>query len=158
VPYVAREGGVRVIEMRLATLVLRTRDVARMRSFYEDVLGFTMNDRVGDERYRPGITWAELEAPARDAREPDVELLDEATHTLPPASSDGSASRAIIAFRVDDIRRAVAYLGRSKVGGPLEIVEESWGWFCYFTDPDGNDLEVFQYRDADPWGPRDGDG
>ena len=146
-----------MIEMRLATLVLRTRDVARMRSFYEDVLGFTMNDRVGDERYRPGITWAELHAPARDAQEPDVELLDEATHTLPPATSDGPASRAIIAFRVDDIGRAVAFLRESNVGGRLEIVEESWGWFCYFSDPDGNDLEVFQYRDEDPWGARDED-
>jgi catechol 2,3-dioxygenase-like lactoylglutathione lyase family enzyme len=147
-----------VIEMRLATVVLRTSDVARMRSFYENVLGFTLNDRVGDDRYRPGITWAELDAPARDAREPDVELLDEATHTLPPAPEDGSqASRAIIAFRVDDIRRAVAFLRESHIGGPLEIVEESWGWFCYFADPDGNDLEVFQYRDEEPWRARDGD-
>ena len=145
-------------EMRLATVVLRTRDVPRMQSFYEDVLGFTLNDRAGDERYRPGITWAELDAPARDPQEPDVELLDEATHTLPPSPDDGPASRAIIAFRVDDIRRAVAFLGESDVGGALEIVEESWGWFCFFSDPDGNDLEVFQYRDDEPWGPRDEDG
>ncbi len=140
-----------MIEMRLATLLLRTRDVGRMQSFYEGVLGFRLNDRVGDERYRSGITWAELDAPARDASEPDVELLDEGTHALPPASSTGSASRAIIAFRVDDIHDAVAFLGESNVGGPLEIVEESWGWFCYFKDPDGNDLEVFQYRDEEPW-------
>ena len=146
-----------MIEMRLATVLLRTRDVGRMLSFYEGVLGFKLNDRVGDERYRPGITWAELNAPVRDAREPDVELLDEETHVLPPASSDGSASRAVIAFRVDDIFDAVAFLGASDVGGPLEIVEESWGWFCYFADPDGNDLEVFQYRDEEPWKARDDD-
>ena len=40
-----------MIEMRLATVLLRTRDVGRMLSFYEGVLGFKLNDRVGDERY-----------------------------------------------------------------------------------------------------------
>lgn len=140
-----------MIEMRFATVLLRTRDVGRMVSFYEGVLGFKLNDRLGDDRYRPGITWAELDAPARDAREPEVELLDEGTHALPPASRDGSAGRAIIAFKVDDIHDAVAFLGESNVGGSLEIIEESWGWFSYFEDPDGNDLEVFQYRSEEPW-------
>lgn len=134
-----------MIDISFATVLLRTRDVGGMRAFYERVLGFELDEReLGDPLYSVGINYAELRAPRRDPGEPELELLDETVHTLPPRASDGRAS--ILAFKVDDIHRAVGELRAMGVEPSTEVLEEGWGWFCFLRDPDGNDLELFQYR------------
>jgi catechol 2,3-dioxygenase-like lactoylglutathione lyase family enzyme len=117
-----------------------------MVAFYEDVLGFGLNERAGDDDYLPGVNWAELHAPAVDPDEPDLEFLDGSVHVVPSPTAEDAPGRCILAFRVDDIREGVRLLEDGHAGGISEIHEESWGRFCYFKDPDGNDLELFEYR------------
>lgn len=132
--------------IRFATVAFRTTDVARLSAFYRDVFGFRLNERWGDgDRYVPGETFAELHATDPDHDEPEIEFLDEAVHLLPAAPPDGRPG-PILAFRTDDIRAAVAALQARGVTGVSDVMEEPWGWACYFRDPDGNDLELFQYR------------
>ena len=109
-----------------------------------------MSGRPGDgAQYRPDETWSELHAPDPDHDEPEIEFLDEAMHALPPSPAEGRPG-PILAFRTDDIRVAVERLERRGVARVSDIFDETWGWCCYFKDPDGNDLEVFQYR-PEPW-------
>ena len=136
--------------MRFATIAFRTSDVARLSSFYREVFGFRLSQRPGDgEQYRPEQTWAELHAPDPDHEEPEIEFLDEAMLALPPPPAEGRPG-PILAFRTRDIRAAVEALDRHGVERVSDVFEETWGWCCYFKDPDGNDLEVFEYRDQ-PW-------
>jgi len=135
-----------VSTLRFSTVILQTRDVPRMVSFYEDVLGFGLNERAGDEAYLPGVNWAELHAPAVDPDEPDLEFLDGSAHVVPSPAPGVAPGRCILAFRVDDIQEGIRLLERGHAAHISEIHEEAWGWFCYFKDPDGNDLELFEYR------------
>jgi catechol 2,3-dioxygenase-like lactoylglutathione lyase family enzyme len=133
--------------IRFATIAFRTTDVARLSAFYREVFGFDLNERWGDgDRYRPGKTFAELHAADPDHDEPEIEFLDEAVHVLPPGPRDGRPG-PILAFRTDDIRAAIAALEARGLPASSEVIEEPWGWCCYLRDPDGNDLELFQYRD-----------
>jgi catechol 2,3-dioxygenase-like lactoylglutathione lyase family enzyme len=136
--------------LRFATIAFRTSDVGRLATWYRDVFGFRMSERPGDGvQYRPDETWSELHAPDPDHEEPEIEFLDEAMHALPPLPAAGRPG-PILAFRTDDIHVAVERLERHGVARASAIFDETWGWCCYFKDPDGNDLEVFQYR-AEPW-------
>jgi catechol 2,3-dioxygenase-like lactoylglutathione lyase family enzyme len=136
--------------LRFATIAFRTSDVGRLATWYRDVFGFRMSERPGDgAQYRPDETWSELHAPDPDHEEPEIEFLDEAMHALPPLPAAGRPG-PILAFRTDDIHVAVERLERRGVARASDIFDETWGWCCYFKDPDGNDLEVFQYR-AEPW-------
>ena len=139
-----------MLRVRFSTVIVPTRDVPKMRKFYEELFGFRLNDRTGDGEYRPGINWAELEAPEQDPGEPDLELLEIGEHVLPASAAAGPPGGCIFAFRVDDIREAAAFLQDKGVPLSSEIYEEGWGWFFYFHDPDGNGLELFQYR-AGSW-------
>lgn len=138
------------VELRFSTVVLWTGDVERITTFYESVLGFRLSDRAGDgERYRSGETWAEMHAQHVAPEEPEIEFLDQTVHVMPPRPRE-SRLGCILAFLTDDIIVAVGRLERGGATRTSEVIEESWGWYCYFTDPDGNDLELFQYR-GEPW-------
>ncbi len=137
-------------ELRFATVVFWSKDVGRQVGFYRDALGFRLSDRAGDgESYRPGETWAELHAERTAPEEPEIEFLDQAVFRMPPPPPHGRPG-CILAFITDDVRKAADALEANGATRTSEIIEDVWGWYAYFTDPDGNDLEVFQYRGV-PW-------
>jgi catechol 2,3-dioxygenase-like lactoylglutathione lyase family enzyme len=71
-----------------------------------------------------------------------------------PAAEDGSDNRvrvghAHLSFVVDDVRaehQRMAAVGVQFVSDPVAITEgmNTGGWICYFLDPDGITLEIFQ--------------
>jgi predicted enzyme related to lactoylglutathione lyase len=137
-------------ELRFATVVFWSEDVGRQVAFYRDALGFRLSERAGDgASYRSGETWAELHAEHTAPEEPEIEFLDQAVLRMPPPPPRGRPG-CILAFLTDDVRKAADALEAKGARMTSEIIEDVWGWYAYFTDPDGNDLEVFQYRGV-PW-------
>jgi catechol 2,3-dioxygenase-like lactoylglutathione lyase family enzyme len=137
-------------ELKFATVVFWTEDVGRQVAFFRDALGFRLSERTGDGvSYRSGETWAELHAQHPAPEEPEIEFLDQAVFRMPPPPLQGRP-RCILAFLTDDIYKATDALEAKGATKTSEIIEDVWGWYTFFTDPDGNDLEVFQYR-GEPW-------
>lgn len=137
-------------ELRFATVVFWSDDVRRQVAFYRDALGFRLSERQGDGRaYRPGETWAELHAERTAPEEPELEFLDQGVFRMPPPPAVGRPG-CILAFLTDDVGKAAEALEAKGATRTSEIIEDVWGRYVYFTDPDGNDLEVFEYHGV-PW-------
>ena len=104
-----------------------TRDMDAAVAFYTDVLGLELIRRSGDG-------WAELRAG-------DARLALHATDgpDLPPGGT--------VVFRVDDLDDAVSVLrGRGAVFEGHEAEVPGVGRFTTFLDPDGNPLQLIEYR------------
>jgi predicted enzyme related to lactoylglutathione lyase len=104
-----------------------TRDMDRAIAFYRDVLGLELT-------YRAGNGWAEFAAgPVR------LGLHGTEESELPPGGT--------VVFRVDDLDEAAASLGRrGAVFDGQEAEVPGVGRFATFHDPDGNPVQLIEYR------------
>jgi catechol 2,3-dioxygenase-like lactoylglutathione lyase family enzyme len=104
-----------------------TRDMDRAVAFYEGVLGLKLGHRAGGG-------WAEFDAgPVRLALHATVEA---------EVPSGGT-----VVFRVDDLDEAISSLRqRGVVFDGHEAEVPGVGRFATFHDPDGNPLQLFEYR------------
>lgn len=104
-----------------------TRDMDRAVAFYRDVLGLELG-------YRAGNGWAEFRAgPIRLA------LHGTEESDLPPGGT--------IVFRVDDLDDARSALQqRGVVFDGHEAEVPGVGRFATFHDPDGNPVQLIEYR------------
>jgi catechol 2,3-dioxygenase-like lactoylglutathione lyase family enzyme len=102
------------------------RDLDAAVSFYRDVLGLTLLSRDVVARFDIDGVLFEL-----------VPCDDEAQLT--------GKGNARLTFRVEDIERTASELGDRgvEVG---EIQRTQNGWLASFRDPDGNELDLWQYR------------
>jgi len=113
--------------------VIFVRDMAAMRSFYEDVLGFPLLRELspGWIEYRLGGNTLALARPSRTAAD--------------APTPNGSASLQL-AFKVSvaDVDRCADELVRQGVGLLSPPTDQTFGHrTLFFRDPDGNLLEVF---------------
>ena len=113
--------------------VIFARDMAAMRRFYEDILGFSLQRELSPDwiEYRIGSNTLALARPRRTAADAPT-----------PA---GSASLQL-AFRVSarDVDQCAAELVRQGVDLLSPPTDQSFGHrTLFFRDPDGNLLEVF---------------
>jgi catechol 2,3-dioxygenase-like lactoylglutathione lyase family enzyme len=113
--------------------VIFVRDMAAMRSFYEDVLGFPLLRELspGWIEYRLGGNTLALARPSRTAAD--------------APTPNGSASLQL-AFKVSvaDVDRCADELVRQDVGLLSPPTDQTFGHrTLFFRDPDGNLLEVF---------------
>jgi catechol 2,3-dioxygenase-like lactoylglutathione lyase family enzyme len=106
-----------------------TRDVARARRFYGDVLGLRRNDRDPDEFETPNVTLA--------LWQPEAEGVPFAPNT------------AGIALRVPDVEAARERLSAHGVEFLGETVDTGVCHMGFFYDPDGNVL-ILHRRYAPP--------
>jgi predicted enzyme related to lactoylglutathione lyase len=65
-----------------------------------------------------------------------------------PHAGDRARHAVMINYRVDDFDAALGELRASGIL-PTEIVEEPYGWFAYFKDPEGNPIEIWSPRRPD---------
>jgi len=111
---------------KLGTLMVVVKDMDRSIKFYCDVLGLKVKTRTPE--------WTAL-----DAGNIEIGLHAESKHLhVRPTESAG------FAFFVPDIRRAVDHLKANKVHILMPPKQESFGWLCIFTDPDGYHIQLNQ--------------
>ncbi|RPD42169.1 VOC family protein [Chitinophaga barathri] len=113
-------------------------DYERSKTFYTDVLGFT----IQAETYRA----------ARDSWKLDLALngsylIELFSFPSPPPRPSGPEARGLrhLAFEVDDVETAAtALLEKGVVAEPIRTDEFTGKKFTFFTDPDGLPLELYQ--------------
>ena len=113
--------------------VIFVRDMAAMRNFYEDVLGFQVARELSPKwiEYRLGTNTLALTTPTRTAAD--------------APTPDGSASLQL-AFKVSvsEVDHCAGELMRQGVKLQSPPTDQSFGHrTLFFRDPDGNLLEIF---------------
>jgi predicted enzyme related to lactoylglutathione lyase len=106
----------------ISAIWLPVSDMQRAVSFYRDSLGLEVLEHDGD--------WSEVTA--GDQR-----------IGLNASESPSGEGGAVIAFGVDDIESAKSELEAKGVAFTDGISDHPWGRIAPFTDPDGNDLQVY---------------
>ncbi|WP_037260666.1 VOC family protein [Roseivivax halodurans] len=135
-------------DMRIGHVHLRVSDLERSIAFYRDVLGLTLMQRYGSKaaflsaggyHHHIGLnTWGSEGAPPAPTGHPG---LFHTAFLFPDRASLGAALKQAIAAGVE-IEGAADH-------GVSEAV--------YFSDPDGNGIEIYRDRAEAEW-PRDGAG
>ena len=102
------------------------RDLDAAVGFYRDVLGLSLLSRDAVARFD----------------------IDGVLFELVPADDDSRLTgrgNARLTFRVDNIEETVAEL-RARSVEVGEIQHKQNGWLASFKDPDGNELDLWQYQ------------
>jgi lactoylglutathione lyase len=112
--------------------IIFARDMAAMRSFYGDTMGFPMQRELGPQ-------WIEFRVGANI-----LALTERGMMFNDPAPQHGTLSLQL-AFRVAPAQVAEAHTLVVKNGiEASEVVDQPWGHrMMFFRDPDGNVLEIY---------------
>jgi catechol 2,3-dioxygenase len=134
--------------LRLGHATLAARDLDRMVAFYTDVLGFHVTNR-GEPV--PGM--GEMAFISQDPNEHHQIVL---VHTPEPAAR-GFVLADHLAFRTETLDHLRAFGERLAAAEVDSVIPVSHGnaWSLYFTDPEGNGLEIFvdsPFHVAQPYG------
>jgi glyoxylase I family protein len=112
-------------------------DYERSRAFYRDILGFP----VIREAYRAERQSWKCDLDAGNAQ---IELFSFPAPPPRPSRPEAQGLRHL-AFNVDDLDAQVARLGAAGVPcEPIRIDEYTGQRFTFFTDPDGQPLELYE--------------
>ncbi|MFD1342823.1 VOC family protein [Litorisediminicola beolgyonensis] len=135
-------------EMTIGHVHLKVSDLERSIAFYRDVIGLSLTQRYGAQaaflsaggyHHHIGLnTWESRGRPPADRRHPG---LFHTAFLFPDRASLGAA-----------LQRAIDH-GVEIEGAADHGVSEA----VYFSDPDGNGIELYRDRPQDDW-PRDADG
>lgn len=118
---------------RIGHVVLKVKDLARSRKFYNEVLGLDLMFEI------PGMAF--LASNRRDHHE--IALMEVGAGAEPPKNLQ--VGLAHVAFRlIDEAALVNAYHELKERGVPISFtVHHGITKSVYFTDPDGNQLEVY---------------
>jgi catechol 2,3-dioxygenase len=133
------------MKLRWSHAVLTVRNLADMISFYEGVLGFRVSDRGPLDRAMPGFEVAFLSQAGSDHHQ---------LAFVPGRGEDAPTILHHMAFRVAslaDVKTMAARLQADGRAANIHFINHGNAWSIYFTDPEGNGLEVFC---DSPWGVR----
>lgn len=111
---------------------------ARSKAFYTEVLGLEMLN----ETYR-----AERDSYKLDLKVSEGVAIELFSFPNPPARPSRPEAQGLrhLAFRVDNIDAAVAYLGVQGIAlEPVRVDEITGQRFTFFADPDGLPLELYE--------------
>lgn len=134
----ARRGRLDPLAVNLFQINLFVEDFDRMLRFYRDQLGFEVNDIDPGPPSKPLVNWASLRTGAVT-----LELFDAYAFGRQPAAGEGGSGAIELAFLVDDVERSRQRLEDAHVPcGP--VVQERWGRFAGFRDPERNELQIFE--------------
>lgn len=118
---------------RLAHAGLRVRDLSRMAEFYATVLGLGVSDRGVSARHRVEMAFL--------TGDPAIH------HQVALVAADENAVEGRLdhlAFAVDTLDALRAVRDRAVAAGAIiRTSDHGNAWAIYFTDPEGNRVEVF---------------
>lgn len=133
------------MRLELGNINYRVRQMQPMIDFYRDVLELPVSDDQDQGEYHVGDDWLILQTGEQTA----LELLDQDVHTVPKDGGSPAGNRLWPILWTEDLEESRATLQGRGVSFTSDVFEETWGWFCFFQDPDGNDIELAQWRDAE---------
>jgi len=119
------------MSIQVTAIMLGVEDLARSKAFYADGLGCTIEqDYPGFVRLGLGEGSSSLALYPREAAAKDAGV-----------SSEGSGFRGVSFHHIVDSNDAVDGVMADAVNAGAEVVKEAaatkWGYFGYFSDPDG---------------------
>jgi uncharacterized glyoxalase superfamily protein PhnB len=121
------------MDMQYRWLGIYVKDWAGMTAFMRDTLGFKLQSQDNDSTLF--VTPNGFQ----------IEIFDAIQQ---PNSSDLLASRRpiMLGVHVSDIEKTVTELKQRGVTFDMEIQTRPWGKFVYFSDPEGNQWQIFRYN------------
>jgi predicted enzyme related to lactoylglutathione lyase len=113
----------------VAQVVIEVEDQERAKTFWTETLGFELAQDApyGEER------WLEVRTPDRA-----ITLVLDVRHGPRPVPSDPSMPTSNVMFYAEDLQRTHHELVARGVQFPVPPVEQPFGWWSVFEDPDGN--------------------
>ena len=124
--------------MKLFQVNLLVEDFPTMLAFYRDRLGFPTIDIDPGPPAEPLVNWASF-----NTGHAIVELFDVATYGDPQQLRSSNRHAVQLCFLVDDVEAEHARL--SAAGIELDaVLEEEWGKFAGFLDPEANRLQIYE--------------
>jgi catechol 2,3-dioxygenase-like lactoylglutathione lyase family enzyme len=127
--------------MNLFQVNLFVEDFPAMLRFYRDKLGFEANDIEPGSPAIPLVNWASLRTGSAV-----LELFDAATYGQRERLHNTAREAVELCFIVDDVARERARLEGAGIACD-PVIEEGWGRYSAFSDPEGNRLQLFQVFD-----------
>jgi catechol 2,3-dioxygenase-like lactoylglutathione lyase family enzyme len=128
--------------MNLFQVNLMVENFPEMLGFYRDQLGFAVIDIDPGPPAMPLVNWASLQTGSAI-----LELFDVATYGDPNKLRDSARDVVQLCFIVDDVDTERARLVARGVSCD-EVIEEEWGRFAGFRDPERNSLQIFEVFDT----------
>jgi catechol 2,3-dioxygenase-like lactoylglutathione lyase family enzyme len=130
--------------VKLFQVNLLVEDFPTMLAFYRDRLGFPTIDIDPGPPAEPMVNWASF-----DTGHAIIELFDVATYGNRHELLGTNRQAVQLCFLVDDVESAHARL--TAAGVTLDaVLEEEWGRFAGFVDPEGNRLQIYEVFHAHP--------
>jgi len=118
--------------MKIGHLRFKVRSIERAVAFYTGSLKMTLTEKLGDD-------YAFL---ACGAAHHEIALMK--VEGTGPSPSPDSAGFDHVAFELPDQKAfAETFLRLSKGGVKVTPIDNGISWAMYFTDPDGNRIELF---------------
>jgi catechol 2,3-dioxygenase-like lactoylglutathione lyase family enzyme len=125
--------------VHLAQLNLFVEDFPVMLAFYRDQLGCQVIDITPGPPAVPLVNWVSFVAGNMI-----LELFDASAYGRDVAQFGASGQGAIeLCFIVDDVDSEREKLAQAGIACD-PVVEEGWGRFAYFRDPEGTRLQIYQ--------------
>jgi lactoylglutathione lyase len=113
----------------VSTVVVEVEDQERAKRFWNETLGFEVaqDAAYGEER------WLEVRTPDKA-----VALVLDLRKGPRPTAQDLSLPTANVSFYADDLQQTHAELTARGVKFPQPPIQQPFGWWSIFEDPDGN--------------------
>ena len=118
------------MDMKLELVPVPVSDVDRAKAFYVDQVGFNLDH---DHRVTDELRFVQLTPPGSAC---SIVIGTGITKML-PGSQQGLQ---VVVKDAEAVQKAL----RSRGVETSEIDKQPWGWFIYFSDPDGNTWSVQQ--------------
>ena len=123
--------------MKIGHTHLKVRDLDRSVDFYQRILGLRVTERMGD--HFVFMTAGDMH------HEIALQSVGAGAVSPPP----GSTGLFHVAFEVPDRQAFARAYETVRSAGPVAAVDHRISWAMYFSDPDGNGLEIYvDTRDA----------
>src|SRR6266545_5844778 len=113
----------------VSQVVIEVEDQDRAKAFWTETLGFELVQDAAYGRER----WLEVRTPDKAV----VVVLDRRKGKRPSAP-DPSLPTSNVSFYTEDLQQSYEKLHARGVEFPLAPVEQPFGWWSLFEDPDGN--------------------
>ena len=116
--------------MKLELVPVPVTDVDRSKAFYVDQVGFHADH---DHKVTPDLRFVQLTPPGSACSI----VIGTGITKMTPGSQQGLQ---VVVKDVEAVRQALTTRGVTT----SEVDKQPWGWFIYFSDPDGNTWSVQQ--------------